>query len=270
MVLKPDQERVKALLKETITLLCKNGLQFKNQFSIEAVIGVTLDEEEVFLVSVNELISADTRKSATGEDQQMSPASSASKTNHKRHRKRKLPKTESGAESVEEGSMGSDDGSSSDEDGGDESGSEANTPSEKRQCKQESQETTVRSNNGNDNKSGIQIKEEVDDCVWTNPNTATSQQLQPATSNFATSSTFTAPEQNLAELPDINMIQAGLITSQAQWLQQQDLQGTAYTMAMTRTPRTSTVTSANVSQPVDGDSMNLSQDSQQVGFLSLL
>lgn len=58
MVLKADQMRVKALLAETITLLCKNGLHFKDKFSIQALIGITLDEDDVFLVNINETIAS--------------------------------------------------------------------------------------------------------------------------------------------------------------------------------------------------------------------
>lgn len=58
MVLKADQLRVKALLAETVTLLCKNGLHFKSKFSIEGLIGITLDDEDIFLVSINETIQA--------------------------------------------------------------------------------------------------------------------------------------------------------------------------------------------------------------------
>lgn len=56
MVLKTDQERIKALLKDTITLLCRNGLSFKTEFAVEALIGITLDKDDVFLVSINEII----------------------------------------------------------------------------------------------------------------------------------------------------------------------------------------------------------------------
>lgn len=56
MVLSADRQRVKTLLTETITLLCKNGLHFKTEFSIEALIGITLDEDDVFLVSIKETI----------------------------------------------------------------------------------------------------------------------------------------------------------------------------------------------------------------------
>jgi len=56
MMLKKEQERVKELLKETITILCRNGLHYKNEFSVEALIGITLDREEVFLVNICETI----------------------------------------------------------------------------------------------------------------------------------------------------------------------------------------------------------------------
>ena len=56
MVLQEDRERVQALLKDTITLLCRNGLSFRSEFSIEALIGITLDKDDVFLVSINESI----------------------------------------------------------------------------------------------------------------------------------------------------------------------------------------------------------------------
>ena len=58
MLLKPDQQRIRALLTETIMLLCKNGLHFKSQFSVEALIGITLDESEVFLISIKETLHA--------------------------------------------------------------------------------------------------------------------------------------------------------------------------------------------------------------------
>lgn len=56
MVLSADRQRVKTLLTETITLLCKNGLHFKTEFSIEALIGITLDDDDVFLVNIKETI----------------------------------------------------------------------------------------------------------------------------------------------------------------------------------------------------------------------
>ena len=56
MKLKEDQARIKDLLKDTITLLCKNGLHYRAGFSVEALIGITLDEEDVFLVNIKESV----------------------------------------------------------------------------------------------------------------------------------------------------------------------------------------------------------------------
>lgn len=47
MVEKSEKLRLKRLLSEAIVLLCKNGLPFSNQFRLEALVGVTLDEDEV-------------------------------------------------------------------------------------------------------------------------------------------------------------------------------------------------------------------------------
>ena len=68
MILKSDRERVKALLAETITLLCKNGLHFKSEFSVEALIGITLDQDDVFLVSIKETVKSDTVHRTAGTD----------------------------------------------------------------------------------------------------------------------------------------------------------------------------------------------------------
>lgn len=56
MVLKSEQDRVKALLTEAITVLCKNGLGYKYTCCIQGLLGITLDEEDVFLVDLKETI----------------------------------------------------------------------------------------------------------------------------------------------------------------------------------------------------------------------
>ena len=52
--MKEDQERVRALLLETITLLCKNGLDFKKMLKVEGVIAITVDDTEIFIAHMNE------------------------------------------------------------------------------------------------------------------------------------------------------------------------------------------------------------------------
>ena len=51
-----DQQRVNDLLRETITLLCKNGLHFKREFQIDGLIGITLDKTDVFLIKLKETV----------------------------------------------------------------------------------------------------------------------------------------------------------------------------------------------------------------------
>ena len=77
MVLKPDQERLKKMIKETLTLLCKNGLAFDVHFSIEALIGVTLDDKDVFLVNINELVKSDKATEDDGSCDEQSVGASA-------------------------------------------------------------------------------------------------------------------------------------------------------------------------------------------------
>ena len=59
MVQRSDQLRVKCLLTEAITLLCKSGLTYVSQLSIEGLLGITLDHGDIFLVNINETVHSD-------------------------------------------------------------------------------------------------------------------------------------------------------------------------------------------------------------------
>ncbi|ESO11619.1 hypothetical protein HELRODRAFT_166632 [Helobdella robusta] len=72
MVLKEDQERVLKILKETIALLCKNGLNYISDLKIEGLIGVTIDKSEIFLVNLNECITYDNHNNNVKLQQQQS------------------------------------------------------------------------------------------------------------------------------------------------------------------------------------------------------
>ena len=52
--MKPEQECVRNILLDTVTLLCKNSLNFKRQLKVQGLLGITLDDDEVFLVHINE------------------------------------------------------------------------------------------------------------------------------------------------------------------------------------------------------------------------
>ncbi|ELU09770.1 hypothetical protein CAPTEDRAFT_219885 [Capitella teleta] len=51
-----EQEKLQRLLSEAIPMLCKNGITFKEEFAIEALVGITVDKDRVVLVRVNETV----------------------------------------------------------------------------------------------------------------------------------------------------------------------------------------------------------------------
>lgn len=52
--MKPDQERIHTVLTDTISLMCRNGLNYEKELKVQGVIGVTIDGSEVFIVHINE------------------------------------------------------------------------------------------------------------------------------------------------------------------------------------------------------------------------
>ena len=56
MLLNEEQVKLRALLTEAITVLCKNGLSFHSEVSVEGLLGITLDNQHVFLIPLNETI----------------------------------------------------------------------------------------------------------------------------------------------------------------------------------------------------------------------
>ena len=70
--MKADQNTVTSLLRDTVLLFCKNGFNYKNHVKVQGLLGITLDNDEVVLVHVNETVSiakSDTEpEDATEED----------------------------------------------------------------------------------------------------------------------------------------------------------------------------------------------------------
>lgn len=58
MLLTPEKLKLKQLLSEAIVLLCKSGLSFESELSIQALVGITIDETNVFLVTIEETLFA--------------------------------------------------------------------------------------------------------------------------------------------------------------------------------------------------------------------
>ena len=53
-----QQDQMQTVLKDTIVLLCQNGLRFQSEFKLEALVAVTVDQSEVLLVSIKETVHA--------------------------------------------------------------------------------------------------------------------------------------------------------------------------------------------------------------------
>jgi len=53
-----DQSDMEAVLKDTIVLLCQNGLRFQSELNVEALVAITVDQSQVLLVSIKETIHA--------------------------------------------------------------------------------------------------------------------------------------------------------------------------------------------------------------------
>jgi hypothetical protein len=54
--MKPEQERLITVLKDTVTLLCKNSLTFANSVQVQGLICITVDKEDVLVVPVHDSI----------------------------------------------------------------------------------------------------------------------------------------------------------------------------------------------------------------------
>ena len=50
------KERVQKLIKEAVTLLCKNSILYNSELTIEGLLGITIDANDVFLVNINESV----------------------------------------------------------------------------------------------------------------------------------------------------------------------------------------------------------------------
>ena len=78
--MKADRERVKALLLDTVTLLCQTGLTYRRGLRIQGLLAVTLDDQDIFVVQINESVS--TNQSAADWDGSDCAAKQHRSSNH--------------------------------------------------------------------------------------------------------------------------------------------------------------------------------------------
>ena len=54
--LKNEQRKLQALLRDAVTLLCKSSLTYTREVSVEGLLGITVDNDDVFLVNLHEIV----------------------------------------------------------------------------------------------------------------------------------------------------------------------------------------------------------------------
>ena len=139
MGLKRAENQVKILLQETIIALCRNTLNSYGEVCVEGLLGITLDNEELFLVSINEMFEnagvakkhkknlKRSKEAGDGSDSETDHSDGDDHGDAPKKRKKKRPrKKKKKGESVGSGGSGEDSGSSSDGDD-DNTETEANT-----------------------------------------------------------------------------------------------------------------------------------------------
>ncbi len=67
MSLLEEHSKVKALLTEAVTVLCKKVLSYQQEFKIEGLLGITLDSQNVLLVNICEEVKQDVMDSTNNE-----------------------------------------------------------------------------------------------------------------------------------------------------------------------------------------------------------
>ena len=96
---KEEQERVKTLLSDTVALLCKSGLTFSRNLKIQGLLGITLDDDDVFIVHLNEILQGNPADSSTSREitshTQNSPSIANDSPSTKRKRRRSGEATQS-------------------------------------------------------------------------------------------------------------------------------------------------------------------------------
>jgi len=94
--MKPDHERVSKLLLDTVTLLCKNGLTYDQELKVQGLIGITLDNLEVFVVHINESFGTSGAPCVTlsQNSNERETAASTSDSDRQPSRKRHVPSQE--------------------------------------------------------------------------------------------------------------------------------------------------------------------------------
>lgn len=61
-----DHQRIKSQLTEAITIFCKSVLSYQSEFCIEGLLGITIDNSQVLLVSINQAVASPSDTTLSG------------------------------------------------------------------------------------------------------------------------------------------------------------------------------------------------------------
>ena len=53
-----EQKRIRDLITETVKMLCQRSLNFRSKFTVEGLLGITIDDKDVFLINIHEVASS--------------------------------------------------------------------------------------------------------------------------------------------------------------------------------------------------------------------
>ena len=57
--MKKAESQVRVMLADTILALCRNALPYRTNVCVEGLLGITMDDEEIFLININQTIRRD-------------------------------------------------------------------------------------------------------------------------------------------------------------------------------------------------------------------
>ena len=67
-----EQSKLRKLVTEAVSVLCKNGLTYEHEVCVEGLLGITTDNQDVFLISLNQIIKHE--ESSTAPSLELSPS----------------------------------------------------------------------------------------------------------------------------------------------------------------------------------------------------
>ena len=106
MVRVAEQERVRLLLIEAVTALCQRGLPYESKLKVQGLLGITLDDKEIFLVDIKHEVDLGNKEEVevleeSSTDNEEQEAGMASSPRRRKRRKRRSGSKQDGDNSDE-------------------------------------------------------------------------------------------------------------------------------------------------------------------------